>query len=82
MADPSTYRPAPGSIPRDPETHPADTGESASDVAAELAAPGTTTVHQLARFHPRGLWGRAYWLGVAPFHRFVFPSMLKGIASG
>ena len=36
-------------------------------------------VHQTARFHPRGLWGRAYWLGVAPFHRFVFPALLAGI---
>jgi uncharacterized protein YbjT (DUF2867 family) len=37
-------------------------------------------VFQLGRFHPRGLWGRAYWLSVAPFHRFVFPSLLDGIA--
>jgi hypothetical protein len=37
-------------------------------------------VHQLARYHPRGLWGRAYWLTVAPFHRFVFPGLLAGIA--
>jgi uncharacterized protein YbjT (DUF2867 family) len=37
-------------------------------------------VHQLARYHPRGLWGRAYWLSVAPFHRFVFPGLLAGIA--
>jgi hypothetical protein len=36
-------------------------------------------VRQTARFHPRGLWGRVYWLGVAPFHRFVFPSLLEGI---
>ena len=37
-------------------------------------------VFQLGRFHPRGLLGRAYWLAVAPFHRFVFPSLLDGIA--
>ena len=37
-------------------------------------------VYQLGRFHPRGLWGRAYWFSVAPFHRFVFPSLLDGIA--
>jgi uncharacterized protein YbjT (DUF2867 family) len=37
-------------------------------------------VHQLARFHPRGLWGRAYWLSVAAFHRFVFTGLLAGIA--
>lgn len=34
---------------------------------------------QTARFHPRGLLGRMYWIAVAPFHRFVFPGMLRGI---
>jgi uncharacterized protein YndB with AHSA1/START domain len=42
--------------------------------------PTRSVVHQLARFHPRGLLGRAYWAGVAPFHRFVFPGLLAGIA--
>lgn len=37
-------------------------------------------VHQLARYHPRGLWGRIYWFSVAAFHRFVFPGLLAGIA--
>ncbi len=27
---------------------------------------------QRALFHPRGLFGRAYWYAVAPFHRFIF----------
>jgi len=39
-----------------------------------------SVVTQTARFHPRGLWGRAYWYGVAPFHHFVFPGLLDGIA--
>ncbi len=30
---------------------------------------------QRALFHPRGLWGRAYWYTVAPFHHFVFRPM-------
>jgi len=38
-------------------------------------------VRQFARYHPKGLWGRAYWLGVAPFHRFVFPGLLDGVAA-
>lgn len=38
-----------------------------------------TRVTQSATFRPRGLWGRVYWLAVAPFHRFVFPGMLAGI---
>jgi len=44
------------------------------------AVPGGTELTQTALFRPRGLMGRAYWLAVAPFHRFVFPGMLSGIA--
>jgi hypothetical protein len=47
----------------------------------EATADGRgTRVQQLARFDPRGLWGRVYWLGVMPFHRFVFPGLLAGLA--
>lgn len=45
------------------------------------AGAGGARVRQSATFRPRGLWGRAYWLGVAPFHRFVFPGMLAGIVA-
>lgn len=38
-------------------------------------------VRQVATFVPRGLLGRAYWYAVAPFHRFVFPGVLEGIAA-
>ena len=38
-----------------------------------------TTLTQIARFTPRGLWGRAYWYAVAPFHRFVFPGLARGV---
>jgi uncharacterized protein YbjT (DUF2867 family) len=41
---------------------------------------GGTLVLQTARFRPRGLWGRAYWYAVVPFHGMVFPGLLKGIA--
>lgn len=44
----------------------------------EPAVEGTR-VTQSATFRPRGLWGRVYWLAVAPFHRFVFQRMLGGI---
>ncbi len=40
---------------------------------------GVTRITQTARFKPRGLWGRLYWLGAMPFHRFVFPGLLAGI---
>lgn len=43
--------------------------------------PAGCHVRQFARYHPKGLWGRAYWLGVAPFHRFVFPGLLNGVAA-
>ncbi len=38
-------------------------------------------ITQTALFRPRGLLGRAYWLAVAPFHRFVFPGLIAGLAS-
>ena len=38
-----------------------------------------TTMTQTARFRPRGLWGRAYWYAVAPFHRFVFAGLARGV---
>jgi len=42
---------------------------------------GTSVVTQEATFVPRGLWGRAYWYSVAPFHGFVFPGLLAGLAA-
>ncbi|MCU1344175.1 MAG: hypothetical protein JWL70_441 [Acidimicrobiia bacterium] len=41
----------------------------------------STQLVQTARFRPRGLLGRAYWYGVAPFHRLVFPGLINGIAN-
>ena len=42
--------------------------------------PGTTELTQTAQFIPRGLGGMAYWGLVAPFHRFVFPGLVREIA--
>ena len=53
-------------------------GEAWLEWRVEPTGPGSR-IHQLARYHPRGLWGRLYWLGVAPFHRFVFPGLLRGV---
>jgi uncharacterized protein YbjT (DUF2867 family) len=39
-----------------------------------------TRLVQTARFRPRGLLGRLYWYAVAPFHQFVFPGLVQGIA--
>ncbi|MFD1860336.1 SDR family oxidoreductase [Aeromicrobium camelliae] len=41
---------------------------------------GSTTFHQRALFHPRGLLGQLYWWSVWPFHGIVFGSMQRNIA--
>ncbi|MBA2738684.1 MAG: SDR family oxidoreductase [Nocardioidaceae bacterium] len=41
---------------------------------------GTTTFHQRALFHPRGVLGRLYWWSVYPFHGIVFGSMQRNVA--
>ncbi len=38
-------------------------------------------LEQAATFVPRGLWGRVYWYGVAPFHTMVFPGLIAGLAA-
>lgn len=53
-------------------------GEAWLEWRLEESAAGTL-VTQVARFKPRGLWGRVYWLGAMPFHRFVFPGLLRGV---
>ncbi len=54
-------------------------GEAWLEWSTEAIAEGTRLV-QTARFRPRGLLGRLYWYAVLPFHRLVFPGLLKGIA--
>lgn len=41
---------------------------------------GGSHLVQSALFHPRGLWGRVYWYGIAPFHALVFPRMAARLA--
>ncbi len=43
--------------------------------------PTGTHVSQRARFKPRGLWGRLYWYGAAPFHALVFPGIIRSIVA-
>ncbi len=48
----------------------------------QIEPDGTgATITQTARFHPRGLLGRLYWVAVAPFHRLIFPGLLAGICA-
>jgi hypothetical protein len=39
-----------------------------------------TELRMIAYFHPKGLWGMAYWYSLIPVHLFVFSGMLKAIA--
>ena len=41
---------------------------------------GRTRFVQRALYAPHGLIGHAYWWAVAPFHAFVFGSMVRNIA--
>jgi uncharacterized protein YbjT (DUF2867 family) len=60
---------------------------------AEMKLPGTAWLEfrvtpdgdgsrlvQRARFHPKGLWGRAYWAVFVPFHALIFPRMARELA--
>jgi uncharacterized protein YbjT (DUF2867 family) len=53
-------------------------GEAWLEWTIEPDGAGSRVV-QTARFRPRGLFGRAYWYGVLPFHSLVFPGLLRGI---
>lgn len=59
---------------------------------AEMKVPGEAwlefkiddenVLHQNAVFRPKGLWGRAYWYSMYPFHYFIFDGMINRIAKG
>ena len=55
-------------------------GEGVLAFRLRKTEPGTTELTQTAQFIPRGLGGMAYWCLVAPFHRFVFPGLVREIA--
>lgn len=57
---------------------------------AEMKLPGeawlefnirNNTLHQVATFRPKGLWGRIYWYMLLPFHHIIFKGMVKRIAA-
>lgn len=56
---------------------------------AEMKLPGEAWLEfkivndlliQEATFRPVGLWGRAYWYAVLPFHGYIFKGMIKKLA--
>ena len=67
----------------------ADRHEKRLLLYAEMKLPGeawlefhiqNNELHQTATFRPYGIWGRAYWYAVLPFHYFIFNGMIDRIA--
>ena len=55
-------------------------GEALLEFRLKTLNEGVTELQQLSRFLPRGLGGLLYWYGLDPFHRLLYPNMLKAIA--
>jgi uncharacterized protein YbjT (DUF2867 family) len=49
------------------------------EIQPRLGTGGGCLLTQTARFKPKGLRGRLYWLSVLPFHGFVFSHMIRGL---
>ena len=41
----------------------------------------STVLHQLARFHPRGVTGRAYWWVLLPIHKIMWKQLAQRLAA-
>jgi len=54
-------------------------GEALIEFLIEPQGTNQCTLRQRALFHPRGLFGLAYWYSVAPLHHIVFQGMIRGI---
>ncbi len=55
-------------------------GDAWLEWVTEPLDDGRTRVTQRARFVPRGIFGRAYWWVMRPFHAAIFPIMARRIA--
>jgi uncharacterized protein YbjT (DUF2867 family) len=42
---------------------------------------GTTELRQLARFHPRGVTGRAYWWVLLPIHKIIWKQLAERLVA-
>ncbi len=47
----------------------------------EDGGAGSTVLEQRALYHPRGLWGRAYWLALLPFHAVIFGRLARALVA-
>ncbi|MFA4904548.1 MAG: SDR family oxidoreductase [Desulfobaccales bacterium] len=56
-------------------------GEATLEFRLSPIPDGSTELTQTARFLPRGLAGIAYWYALDPFHKNLYPGMLRAIAA-
>jgi uncharacterized protein YbjT (DUF2867 family)/uncharacterized protein YndB with AHSA1/START domain len=56
-------------------------GEAWLEWTLDDPGDGTTVLVQKARFHPRGVWGRAYWYAMLPFHHLIFRRLAQHLAA-
>jgi uncharacterized protein YbjT (DUF2867 family) len=56
-------------------------GEATLEFRLSPQPDGVTELTQTARFLPRGLLGILYWYLLDPFHKNIYPGMLRGIAA-
>lgn len=54
-------------------------GEAWLEFRIKEKEDGTHQLLQTATFRPKGIWGRAYWYVVLPFHFFVFEGMISSM---
>jgi uncharacterized protein YbjT (DUF2867 family) len=47
----------------------------------EREGDGPTVLEQRALYHPRGLWGRAYWYSLLPFHALIFGRLARALTA-
>ena len=46
-----------------------------------LPHPGGARVEQTAFFAPRGALGHVYWYALLPFHRWIFPGLIRAVCT-
>jgi uncharacterized protein YbjT (DUF2867 family) len=56
-------------------------GEATLEFRLSPRPDGVTELTQIARFLPRGLLGILYWYLLDPFHKKLYPGLLRGLAA-
>jgi uncharacterized protein YbjT (DUF2867 family) len=56
-------------------------GEATLEFRLSPRPDGVTELTQIARFLPRGLLGILYWYSFDPFHKHIYPGLLRGLAA-